>query len=187
MCVLTFLIAIHGVLEGWIVDLRLRRWLIALGHLRFRSWNSTRGLPSCRVRRCFILLRRRLRPFLTVSSVPTGPKNGPKRSKTLPFCELIFHTSARREEDRSSLLCRSTLQCQSDPGSFAACFCHGWRNDGSIDTRSDVSIRKRSRKRPVFPSLRARIFTEQEISDVELYLREFISRVCILASLLDLK
>lgn len=34
----------------------------------------------------------------------------------------------------------SKLECQSDPGSFAACFCREWRNDGSIDTRSNVFI-----------------------------------------------
>ena len=84
-------------LKRRVVDLRLRRRLITLGHLSARSWN-TRGLPSCHVRR-FILLRRGLRAFLTVSSVPAGPRGAPtETSKTCkPFCELIFHTRSMRD------------------------------------------------------------------------------------------
>lgn len=77
MLLLTFLVAVHRVLQGRIVDLRLGRRLITLGHLRVRFWRA-RGLPARgRVRRCFILLRRGpMRPLPSVSRVPAAAENG---------------------------------------------------------------------------------------------------------------
>jgi len=70
----------------------------------------------------------------------------------------LSYVGSKRGTDRA---CRSTLECQSDPGSFATCFCRGWRNDGSIDTRRHQKTKSETAALFLSSSAR-RIFTSDK-------------------------
>lgn len=112
---------------------------------------------------------------------PCRPEERAETSKTSPFCELIFHTSTRR--DRPSLPDRSS-SVNRTPGPSRHVFV---ANDGMTD--QSTLDRTFSSETVALSFSARRIFTGQETSNVNVTSTPIVytSSACIPASLLDLE